>query len=89
MLKRSVKLKNSDHESQCEDMQNVDNLEKEVGKGRQHEHEKSREVRNEKAAENHSCGKGKVKGLCRQQAGDLVNIYLSCKQCQNCKRQVP
>lgn len=32
-----------------------------------------------KKAENHNCGKGEVKGLCRQKAGDLVNLYLSYK----------
>lgn len=51
--------------------------------------EKSREARDEKAAENRNCGKGKVKGLCRQQAGDLVNLYLSCKPCQNHNQQAP
>lgn len=40
---------------------------------------KRAEARDDKAAENHSCGKRKVKGLCRQQAGALVNLYLSCK----------
>lgn len=58
-------------------------------KGRQHENESSGEARDEKKAENHSCGKGEVKGLCRQKAGDLVNIYLSCKRCQKCNQQEP
>lgn len=60
-----------------------------MGKGRQHENEKSRKAGDEEKAENHGCGKGKVKGLCRQQAGDLVNLYLSCKRCQNRNQQVP
>lgn len=57
-----------------------------MGKGRQREKgrqiENSGESRDKKKAENHSCGKGEVKGLCRQKAGDLVNLYLSYKQCQ-------
>lgn len=64
-----------------------------MGKGRQHEKGKqnanSGEARDVKKAANHSCGKGEVKGLCRQKAGDLVNLYLSCKRCQKRNQQAP
>lgn len=60
-----------------------------MGKGRHHENESSGEARDEKKAENHSCGKGEVKGLCRQKAGDLVNLYLSWERCQKRNKQEP
>lgn len=57
------------------------------GKRRQRENEKGREARDQKVAVSYSFRKEKVKGLCRQQAGDLVNLYLSCKQCQTRNQQ--
>lgn len=74
-------------------MLNVNELKKISGKrkadekGRQNEN--SGGARDVKKAANHSCGKGEVKGLCRQKAGDLVNLYLSCKQCQKRNQQAP